>query len=809
MMIEIPQESDSKYSKPPRPSSLKPLSLNVVVILCLFVTLLICALSTFLLNQRLQQQSASIQSLKSEVDLSKQTIELLQEMQTTLSEKTDTSVKQQKLLADSFDGKLAAIRSQLSTLQQTVQSNNQTSSDVLESLHSTIAGLSSTIETFKKMFGMAPSENNPQSPPERFPADPSVGHVQYGPGGVPSYDPSFQEKQPSGAVPYRPPAGQAEEIPDTTKDLPETQRAAARADSVKSELLSCWNAYKKYAWGHDELCPNSMRHKDWGGKGIGLTASDALSTLYLMGLHDEFNEALKLVTEYIDYDQDIRVSAFETTIRVVGGLLSAFELSGESNAALLDTAVYVMNKLLVAYNTSSGIPHQTVNLKTHEHWNPDWSSGASILSEFGSVQLELRTLSYHTKDPIYDMKGAHLTKILEAKCGPDMMCPTMFDVANGEPRSDHITLGALGDSYFEYLLKQYLLTDKSETRYRTSAAKVLDSIRVRLFRHSTPSRQGFIGEYLDGAFDYKMDHLACFAGGMYALAAMHLGDDDDAGKVQSFRVVAEEITETCYQMYDQQVTGLGPEIVDFPNGQDFRTGEAYYLLRPETVESIFYMWRLTKNQKYRNYQWKIFQHIKKHCKSAETGGYSGISMVNIVPAEQDDLMQSFFLAETLKYIYLTFVDDSVLDLHEWVLNTEAHPLKIRKRDPLDVWRDWEQSSGSVRWRPPTLDGVGLVETERMMQERLASGDARVVADVDPLGSDMKSQGDEYQEQEDNRAQFDPNENVYSKKAVRHDSVRKVKQKIRDKVSAIMISHRLAANNADSVGNEGPGSAAAG
>ncbi|CUG86987.1 glycoside hydrolase, putative [Bodo saltans] len=146
-------------------------------------------------------------------------------------------------------------------------------------------------------------------------------------------------------------------------------------------------------------------------------------------------------------------------------------------------------------------------------------------------------------------------------------------------------------------------------------------------------------------------------------------------------------------------------------------------------------------------------------------------MVSLVPPEQDDLMQSFWLAETLKYIYLTFMDDATLDLDKWVFNTEAHPFKIRRRDPLDVWRDWEaEHDGAMPWLPPFVDGVGVVETEKMMQARIQEGSHfRRVAPIDPLGSDMKPMdGGEYTDP-DARVDYDPNDDVFKgQQPTRHE-----------------------------------------
>jgi len=163
-------------------------------------------------------------------------------------------------------------------------------------------------------------------------------------------------------------------------------------------------------------------------------------------------------------------------------------------------------------------------------------------------------------------------------------------------------------------------------------------------------------------------------GGMYGLAA----DEENDYNSDRWLELAKGITNTCHESYDRADTKLGPEAMRFSDSIEARAlkqNERYYILRPETVESYFLMWRLTKDPKYREWGWEMVQALDKYCKSE--AGYSGIRNVYQVQANQDDVQQSFFLAETLKYLYLLFSDDDLIDLKQWVFNTEAHPLPIR------------------------------------------------------------------------------------------------------------------------------------
>jgi len=171
-----------------------------------------------------------------------------------------------------------------------------------------------------------------------------------------------------------------------------------------------------------------------------------------------------------------------------------------------------------------------------------------------------------------------------------------------------------------------------------------------------------------------MDHLVCFLPGTLALGAQHIPEVRE-----EHMALAIKLTETCYQMYARTKTGLAPEFVNFRRGQGMTTGAAHNLLRPETVESLFYLWRFTKDVRYRDYGWRIFLAFERYCK-VPGGGYAGLKNTGVAEVtnarNRDDTMQTFWLAETLKYMLLLFSDDDALDLTTHVFNTEAHPLQV-------------------------------------------------------------------------------------------------------------------------------------
>lgn len=180
----------------------------------------------------------------------------------------------------------------------------------------------------------------------------------------------------------------------------------------------------------------------------------------------------------------------------------------------------------------------------------------------------------------------------------------------------------------------------------------------------------YLGSGSESYVNDEMEHLACFAAGMYALGA---ATKRDRGDWQHMMEIGANLTETCYKMYHTQPFGIGAEKTSIP---DWRPTSNYYILRPEVVESIFYMWRLTHDEKYRQWGSEIMNSLEKYCRV--DSGYSGLNNVNSAQPNHNDRQESFFLAETLKYLYLLFTDDDVLPLEEYVFNTEAHPVRSRK-----------------------------------------------------------------------------------------------------------------------------------
>ncbi|XP_078447714.1 mannosyl-oligosaccharide 1,2-alpha-mannosidase MNS1-like [Wolffia australiana] len=446
---------------------------------------------------------------------------------------------------------------------------------------------------------------------------------------------------------------------------------AERREKVKEAMLHAWNSYVKYAWGQDELQPQTRNGVDSFG-GLGATVVDSLDTLYIMGLHDQFKKARDWVADSLNFNKDYEASVFETTIRVVGGLLSAYDLSGDN--MFLQKAQDIANRLLPAWDSPSGIPYNSINLAHGNPHNFGWTGGDSILADSGTEQLEFIALSQRTGDPKYQKKVERVIDELRKDYPSDGLLPIYLNPNTGKP-SYHstITFGAMGDSFYEYLLKVWIQGNKTDTvkRYREMWETSMDGLQS-LVRKTSPSSFSYICEKNGDSLSDKMDELACFVPGMLALGSSGYGPEKGA-KILS---LAEELALTCYKFYESTPTKLAGENYFFRAGEDLSVGTSWNILRPETVESLMYLWRFTGNKTYQDWGWNIFKAFEKN--SRIDSGYVGLRDVNT--GSKDNKMQTFFLAETLKYLYLLFSPPSVISLDEWVFNTEAHPLRIVPRD---------------------------------------------------------------------------------------------------------------------------------
>ncbi|XP_027018619.1 mannosidase, alpha, class 1B, member 1b [Tachysurus fulvidraco] len=457
------------------------------------------------------------------------------------------------------------------------------------------------------------------------------------------------------------------------REVEDSTVVASRLEAVREAFRHAWKGYTDFAWGHDELKPISKSYSEWFG--LGLTLIDALDTMWILGLKKEFDDARQWVATQLSFGKNVDVNLFESTIRILGSLLSTYHLTGDS--LFLEKAKDIGSRLMPAFNTPSKIPYSDVNIGSGVARPPRWTSDSTV-AEVTSIQLEFRELSRLTGDPKYQaavMEVMRQVHKLEGK--HDGLVPMFINTNSGQ--FTHLgvyTLGARADSYYEYLLKQWIQGGKTETELFEDYMQAVEGIKKNLLKKSSPLGLTFVGELSHGRFSSKMDHLVCFLPGTLALGAHH-------GLPTEHMELAQELMETCYQMYAQMETGLSPEIVHFnmqpgsTQDVDVKLADRHNLLRPETVESLFYLYRLTKDKKYQSWGWEIFKSFNKYTR-VETGGYTSINNVRDPKSPSPrDKMESFFLGETLKYFYLLFSDNSdLINLDTYIFNTEAHPLPI-------------------------------------------------------------------------------------------------------------------------------------
>ncbi|GJJ68427.1 hypothetical protein EMPS_00773 [Entomortierella parvispora] len=459
----------------------------------------------------------------------------------------------------------------------------------------------------------------------------------------------------------------------------EREERERRLQTVRDGFEHAWQGYRSYAWGHDEVKPVSGWVRD-SFNGWGATIVDALDTLIIMGFNQEFDEAVEWVRTSLKFDKDPKrqLPFFETGIRYLGGLLSAYDLSGEK--VLLDKAEELADCLMNAFQYGV-FPTGLVTS------DPKYTASARwfVLAEVGTIQLEFSRLSQLTGNPLYEQKALDVFKAL-AKSSTEL--PGLYPVDITEnPVSTytnyHATVGGGVDSAYEYLLKEWILLDGKHDLSRDMFLSTVDSIhKYMVSRPDTGSQEyamlGVVSSK-DKTINTQMGHLACFFGGSLAMSSGYFDRPEDL-------TLAKQITEACVLSYRSSVTGIGPEMIKFEkanaDGTKFkvdpktfyhrRSSSTEYLLRPETIESVWILYRMTGDKKYQDQAWEMFQSMERSCRTKIA--YSGLRNVNR-QGSYDDKMESFFFAETMKYYYLIFSTPDVISLDDFVLNTEAHPIR--------------------------------------------------------------------------------------------------------------------------------------
>ncbi|EGC42817.1 mannosyl-oligosaccharide 1,2-alpha-mannosidase [Histoplasma capsulatum var. duboisii H88] len=570
---------------------------------------------------------------------------------------------------------------------------------------------------------------------------------------------------------------------------------AARREKVRDAFIISWDDYASHAWGHDIYKPLSKKGEDMVKGGLGWIIVDSLDTLMIMNLTSRVQNARNWIHTSLRYDQDHPVNTFETTIRMLGGLLSAHYLSttypnlspiaddddgAPGEDLYIEKATGLADRLLGAFESPSGVPYASINLNTSVGVESHMDFGASSTAEATTLQLEFKYLAKLTGEANYWEKVEKVMEVVEANGMEGGLVPIFIEPSSGKFMGQNIRLGSRGDSYYEYLIKQYLQTSREEPIYLDMWNEALMGIREHLVTYTKHASLTVIGERPNGLKHElvpKMDHLVCFMPGTISLAATGGLPISQARKTPGWGhkqeeeiLLAKELMKTCWATYVATNTGLAPEItyfeIDDPPRMmknvfpDLRKNPAaaksaladlhltskplypltnansvwrkdvvimpqdkHNLQRPETVESLLYMYRILEDDTYRHWGWQMFKNFVNHTSisvqdrdppirdphnknvdleakrrtpSSHIRAFTSLDNVDVIPAAQRDNMESFWLAETLKYFYLLFSDREFLPLEATVFNTEAHVFPRFQMGQL-FKTGWKRKHGKGSW----------------------------------------------------------------------------------------------------------------
>ncbi len=426
----------------------------------------------------------------------------------------------------------------------------------------------------------------------------------------------------------------------------------ALAEDVKAEIAWSWDLYRERAWGKDEIKPVSGTFSSFPLKThhLGLSLVEALDTLWVMGLDSRFQDGVAWTKANFDADVDGEVSVFETSIRLVGGLLSAHHACGDP--VLLAKARDLADRLLPAFATPTGMPYRFVNLKTGAVREAVTSPAdiATYLPEWG-------TLSRLTGDPRYaDAARKAMVAVFERRSRIDLVA-TKIDVVTGEWRSRTATVGSYCDSFFEYLWDSWQLFGDAECK------RMYDVCTAAILRHQQVWKDGSLW-FADVDFETGavvgtvQDELASFYGGLLAQGGA--------------RKQGAAYTESWAQV--QARYGILPEGYDYATAAAAQRGNA---LRPELVDAAFTLWLLDRDPRWRDIGRTHFLNMKRWNKA--TYGYTDLADVTADPKRQADHCPGYWWSEQMKYYYLLFSDTPRFDYRRNYLSTEGNVLSGLRR----------------------------------------------------------------------------------------------------------------------------------
>ncbi|KAJ6668259.1 hypothetical protein lerEdw1_015636 [Lerista edwardsae] len=484
-----------------------------------------------------------------------------------------------------------------------------------------------------------------------------------------------------------------------SRSFPPHLRSQLR-DAARSMFVFGYDNYMAHAFPQDELNPIECRGRgpdraDPSNLNINdvlgnysLTLIDALDTLAVMGNSSEFRKAVKLVIDTVSFDTDSTVQVFEATIRVLGSLLSAhiiitdakqpfgdMTIKGYDNE-LLHMAHDLAVRLLPAFeNTKTGIPYPRVNLRTGV---PSGSDNETCTAGAGSLLVEFGILSRLLGDSTFEWVARRAVKALWSLRSNDTgLLGNVVNIQTGHWVGKQSGLGAGLDSFYEYLLKSYILFGEKEDLEMFNDAYRSIQNHLRRGREACNEGEGDPPLYVNvNMFSGQLmntwiDSLQAFFPGLQVL----IGDVEDAICLHAFYYAIWKRYGALPERYNWQLQA--PDVLFYP-------------LRPELVESTYLLYQATKNPFYLHVGMDILQSLEKYTKAK--CGYA--TLHHVIEKSKEDRMESFFLSETCKYLFLSFLlqlFDEENPVHKsgnrYMFTTEGHIVSLDKRLRVTVWQD--------------------------------------------------------------------------------------------------------------------------
>ncbi|XP_051776978.1 ER degradation-enhancing alpha-mannosidase-like protein 1 [Erpetoichthys calabaricus] len=476
--------------------------------------------------------------------------------------------------------------------------------------------------------------------------------------------------------------------------FPENLKAKMK-DMAKAMFYFGYDNYMKYAFPEDELNPIDCEGRGPDAKNpsninindvlgnYSLTLIDALDTLVVMGNISEFHRAVKLVIDTVSFDKDSTVQVFEANIRVLGSLISAHILLTDSkhpfgdvglenyDNELLHLARDLAVRLLPAFeNTSTGIPYPRVNLKTGV---PPNSVNETCTAGAGSLLVEFGILSRLLGDSTFEWVARRAVRALwKLRSNVTGLLGNVVNIQTGQWVGKQSGLGAGMDSFYEYLLKSYILFGEKEDFKMFNAAYASIQNHLRRGREACNEGEGDPPLYVNvNMFNGQImntwiDSLQAFFPGLQVLS----GDIENAICLHAFYYAIWKRFGALPERYNWQLQA--PDVLFYP-------------LRPELVESTYLLYQATKNPFYLHVGMDILESLEKYTKVR--CGYA--TLHHVIEKSKEDRMESFFLSETCKYLYLLFDEDNPLHKSEnkFIFTTEGHVVPIDKRFRERLWND--------------------------------------------------------------------------------------------------------------------------